>query len=79
MKGYTLLLLLLFNDTLIILFFIIRGEEYPLNELWREFCKIDGNFIYMYSIYHYFKGKGWIVKSGIKYGADFCKLIQARN
>ncbi len=40
------------------------------NELWSKFHKIK-NFFGKYAAYRYYRKKGWVPKSGIKYGVDF--------
>lgn len=46
-----------------------------VDELWKIFISVDCNFIEKYVTYHYFRSKGWIVKSGLNYGCDFGKEI----
>jgi len=41
------------------------------NELITKFSKIDKNFFPKYQVYEDLRKKGFILKSGIKYGADF--------
>lgn len=43
---------------------------------WQLFSKTEQNFLEKYVVYHYFKSKGYIVKPGIKFGGDFCKLTK---
>lgn len=40
---------------------------------WQKFCEAKSDFIESYIVYHYFRSKGWVVKSGHKFGGDFCK------
>lgn len=47
-----------------------------LNEIWSAFCRLhcehdQVQFTAYYAAYHYFRSKGWVVKSGTKYGSDF--------
>lgn len=44
-----------------------------LNELWKLCNSADSNFVEKYVTYHYFRIKGWIVKSGLNFGCDFGK------
>lgn len=50
------------------------GHLLNIDEIWKCFCLIyDKNefrFPILYGAYHYFRSKGWIVKSGHKYGCD---------
>lgn len=43
-------------------------------QTWQKFCEAKSDFIESYIVYHYFRSKGWVVKSGHKFGGDFCKL-----
>ncbi|XP_067135995.1 tRNA-splicing endonuclease subunit Sen2 [Centruroides vittatus] len=49
------------------------NKELSISEMWKKFCwlALDGRFPCKYVAYHYFRSKGWIVKSGLKYGTDF--------
>lgn len=47
------------------------GGELDTNQLWQIFCKTQEDFILKYVAYHYYRAKGWTVKSGIKYGGDY--------
>lgn len=48
-----------------------NGVKLSIDELWEKFNKSQSNFFERYVIYHYYRTKGWIVKSGIKYGGDY--------
>jgi tRNA-splicing endonuclease subunit Sen2 len=50
------------------------GNRLSLNGMWQLFRKSQKDFIQKYVTYHYFRSKGWVVKPGIKFGGDFCKL-----
>ena len=50
------------------------GNCLSLDGMWQLFCKSQKDFIQKYVTYHYFRSKGWVVKPGIKFGGDFCKL-----
>ena len=56
---------------------ICEIENKPLTngELWRKFSKFDADFPFKYAVYHKMRSKGWIIKNGIKYGTDFCKIL----
>ncbi|EFN88436.1 tRNA-splicing endonuclease subunit Sen2 [Harpegnathos saltator] len=47
------------------------GSLIDINNAWLYFCKEKTDFLQKYVVYHYYRSKGWIVKSGIKYGGDF--------
>lgn len=49
------------------------GKYLSIGETWNYICKENKNFIQKYIVYHYFRSKGWVVKSGLKYGGDYCK------
>lgn len=53
----------------------ILGQEMSLTQQWQTFCEVKPNFIESYVSYHHFRSKGWVVKSGYKFGGDFCKLF----
>ncbi|KAK2144846.1 hypothetical protein LSH36_725g00036 [Paralvinella palmiformis] len=42
-----------------------------LEAMWQIFCKKDDRFLVRYVVYHNFRSKGWVPKSGLKYGTDF--------
>ncbi|MFT7801386.1 tRNA-splicing endonuclease subunit Sen2 isoform X4 [Arapaima gigas] len=48
-------------------------NEKPLTiaSLWEMFCLAQPNFDMTYAAYHYFRSKGWVPKTGLKYGTDF--------
>lgn len=50
--------------------FILQGPM-NLTEMWGKFQELSHSFISRYVAYHNFRSKGWVVKTGIKYGADF--------
>lgn len=52
----------------------IFGQEMSLTQQWQTFSKVKPNFIESYVCYHHFRAKGWVVKSGYKFGGDFRKL-----
>jgi tRNA-splicing endonuclease subunit Sen2 len=51
------------------------GKYLNIGEIWDYFCKEQKCFLQKYVTYHYFRSKGWVVKPGLKYGGDFCKLL----
>lgn len=46
-------------------------EEMSIDEMWDKFCRVDLDFPHKYAVYHHFRSKGWVVKDGCKFGADF--------
>jgi len=46
-------------------------EEMSIDEMWDKFCRVDLEFPHKYAVYHHFRSKGWVVKDGCKFGADF--------
>ncbi|KAL7301655.1 hypothetical protein TKK_0005659 [Trichogramma kaykai] len=48
----------------------LDGKILSLREFW-DYLNKNPNFLHNYVTYHYFRSKGWIVKSGLKYGGDF--------
>nr|XP_026654561.1 tRNA-splicing endonuclease subunit Sen2 isoform X1 [Zonotrichia albicollis] len=55
---------------------IYYGEE-PLSivKLWEVFSEVKPDFKTTYMAYHYFRGKGWVPKVGLKYGTDLCECL----
>lgn len=51
----------------------LDGKFLSIGETWEYFCKEQKSFLHKYIAYHYFRSKGWVVKTGLKYGTDFCK------
>ena len=39
--------------------------------LWTHFSSINNRFVEQYAAYHYYRSKGWVPKSGLKFGVDF--------
>lgn len=48
-----------------------NGKELELLELWQRLCTLCPNFPARYAAYHHFRAKGWVVRTGSKYGADY--------
>lgn len=63
--SYTLGTLVLTNED---------GCEMDIDDMWSSFLKIDSRFCIQYAVYHHFRCKGWVVKPGIKFGADWGKF-----
>ncbi|XP_046427713.1 tRNA-splicing endonuclease subunit Sen2 isoform X1 [Neodiprion fabricii] len=47
------------------------GNSLSILDAWNHFCHVQSDFVQKYVVYHYFRSKGWVVKSGLKYGGDF--------
>ncbi|XDV52241.1 hypothetical protein PO909_020985 [Leuciscus waleckii] len=45
-------------------------EALSVAQVWTMFRSLQPNFSTSYAAYHYFRSKGWVPKSGIKYGTD---------
>jgi tRNA intron endonuclease, catalytic C-terminal domain len=39
--------------------------------LWSLFSQVQSTFPFRYAVYHHLRSKGWVVKSGCKFGGDF--------
>eukprot|EP01041_Mallomonas_annulata_P000067 gene67-78_t len=49
----------------------VNNDELSIQDLWTIFCTKNKRFPIKYKAYHYFKEKGFIVKTGINFGMDF--------
>ncbi|XP_012688129.2 tRNA-splicing endonuclease subunit Sen2 [Clupea harengus] len=51
----------------------IYDHEEPLSvlQVWEMCRSMQPNFETTYVAYHYFRSKGWVPKTGVKYGSDF--------
>ncbi|KAJ8894299.1 hypothetical protein PR048_006914 [Dryococelus australis] len=49
------------------------GNVLSLVDIWKMFREAQRDFVPKYVAYHYLRAKGWIVRSGLKYGGDFSK------
>ncbi|KAJ2213046.1 tRNA splicing endonuclease subunit sen2 [Coemansia sp. RSA 487] len=52
------------------------GQRYTHGDLWRTLHAASANepasdFVLKYAAYYYYRAKGWVVRSGIKFGTDF--------
>ncbi|KAJ1864906.1 tRNA splicing endonuclease subunit sen2 [Coemansia sp. RSA 2703] len=47
------------------------GELYSSSQLWKLYCQSERDFDMKYAAYYYYRSKGWVVRSGIKFGSDF--------
>lgn len=46
------------------------GEALSVTQVWAMFRSLQPNFCISYAAYHYYRSKGWVPKSGVKYGTD---------
>lgn len=49
----------------------LRVENHSAGDLWTKFSLEDGRFPFLFRCYHHFRCQKWIVRDGIKFGADF--------
>jgi tRNA splicing endonuclease len=49
----------------------VKLSYMTVQETWNLFKSINSRFVTLMAGYHYLRSKGWMPKSGIKYGADF--------
>lgn len=51
----------------------LNENQKPMNlsEMWKTFVVRRKSFLPCYIVYHYFRSKGWVPKSGLKFGTDF--------
>ncbi|XP_059086802.1 tRNA-splicing endonuclease subunit Sen2-like [Tigriopus californicus] len=47
------------------------GRDLNLSDLWHILIDRDDHFPVLYRVYHHFRSQGWVVRSGLKFGADF--------
>ena len=52
---------------------VLSTDKTPLNSetLWSHFLEANGRFVERYTAYRYYRSKGWVPKSGLKFGVDF--------
>jgi tRNA-intron endonuclease len=51
--------------------FVVDGEELNRQDAYERFCEIDDEFPYKFPAYSDLRERGYIVKSGFKFGAHF--------
>ncbi|GFO28915.1 tRNA-splicing endonuclease subunit sen2-like [Plakobranchus ocellatus] len=49
----------------------LESKALDLTEMWCQFQVLKEQFVPHYVAYHYFRSKGWVPKSGLKFGCDF--------
>ncbi|XP_068224700.1 uncharacterized protein [Palaemon carinicauda] len=47
------------------------SKEFTIDQLWRKLVNDDQKFVARYAVYHHYRAKGWVVRSGLKFGADY--------
>lgn len=52
----------------------IDENEITTEDLWTSFCRLKENFVECFVAFLYLKSKNWVIKPGMKFGGDFCKL-----
>lgn len=50
-----------------------QTHEFTTEELLEQFCRADSKFVQKFIVYHFYRSKNWVVKSGLKFGGDFRK------
>ena len=52
-------------------FLISKDQPLTTEDMWKECCKRDNNFIHKYVVYEHYRKKGWVPKPGAKFGVHF--------
>lgn len=47
------------------------GSVISIPECWKKFNGLKKDFPHFYAAYHYYRSKGWVVKSGHQYGGAY--------
>ena len=47
------------------------ANSFTAGELWTQLCAYCHRFPFTYSVYRHYRKKGWVPKSGLKFGVDF--------
>ena len=47
------------------------GSPVDTETLWTHFLSTNNRFVEKYTAYRYYRSKGWVPKSGLKFGVDF--------
>lgn len=53
----------------------LNGVSLTKESAWTLFSKQQKTFIHNYIVYNYFRRRDWVVKSGLKFGGDFCMYL----
>lgn len=60
-------------DALKCLDIYFNNKLLPPEEAWNLFQDADKYFLQNYIVYHYYRSKSWVVKTGLKFGGDYCE------
>lgn len=52
----------------------LDDRPFSTAEMWSKFCNLKESFVECFVAYLYLKSKNWVIKSGMKFGGDFCKF-----
>lgn len=61
------------SETLKCLDIYFEGKLILSEDAWKLFCDSNKYFMQNYIIYFYYRSKNWIVKTGLKFGGDYCE------
>ncbi|XP_065206412.1 tRNA-splicing endonuclease subunit Sen2 [Planococcus citri] len=48
-----------------------QNSAMKVEEMWEKFQQVQPYFVERYVTYHYYRSRGWVVKSALKFGGDF--------
>lgn len=52
----------------------LNEKTLDTSELYELFARLKPRFIELYVAFVYLRSKNWVIKCGLKFGGDFCKL-----
>ena len=52
------------------------SENLSFDMVWKKLVKRNPDFPFVYAVYHYFRSKNWVPKSGLQYGGDYGKAFE---
>ena len=50
---------------------LYQSKAMNVEEMWQKFQVVQPYFVERYITYHYYRSRGWVVKSALKFGGDF--------
>eukprot|EP00741_Cyanophora_paradoxa_P022652 tig00021493_g21877.t1 len=50
---------------------IHNDKQLSVRECWRVFCEEDPRFPWLYRVYEHLREKGWVLKGGLRFGAEY--------